>query len=185
MSKKKHYFKTASENSPFEFCSLICLATSSLGTSVHFIYESQSFRLTPCDNRVRVYRRPGERYSVIPFKKFSGSIMVWNGINIDEKTNLVIILKRHRSVERWYCLGRTCYACCLYCGYKWWSIWKIKLYNADITMDYLKRSRNSNHELAFIWPDTIQHVWNMLDIRVPRCPNKYQTFLQLIEAPME
>lgn len=47
------------------------------------------------DRRVRVYRRRGERFAecnLVPDKKFGGgSIMVWAGISLENRTNLVRI----------------------------------------------------------------------------------------------
>ncbi|CAF4805054.1 unnamed protein product [Pieris macdunnoughi] len=61
---------------------------------VLFTDESR-FRLTRCDGRLRVYRRPGERYSaaaVQEYDKFGcGSVMVWGGVSLDERTDLVVV----------------------------------------------------------------------------------------------
>lgn len=57
--------------------------------------DESRFRLSNCDGRIRVYRRPGERYSaatVQEVEKFGrGSVMVWGGISLDERTDLVVI----------------------------------------------------------------------------------------------
>ena len=57
--------------------------------------DKSRFILEKADGRVRVYRRVGERYSdacvteVDCFRR--GSVMVWNGINHQGKTDLVVI----------------------------------------------------------------------------------------------
>ena len=61
---------------------------------VLFTGESK-FRLTRCDGRLHVYRRPNERYSIATVQEVSrfgdGSVMVWGGITLEEKTDLVVI----------------------------------------------------------------------------------------------
>jgi transposase len=61
-------------------------------TPVLFTDESR-FRLTRCDGRVRVYRRPGERYRAATIQEVDrfgrGSVMVWAGISIDNRIDLI------------------------------------------------------------------------------------------------
>jgi hypothetical protein len=50
------------------------------------------------DGRARVYRRPGERYTAATIREMdryrSGSIMVWGGISIDGRTELLVVPQR-------------------------------------------------------------------------------------------
>jgi hypothetical protein len=64
-------------------------------TPILFTNEPR-FRLTRCDGRVRVYRRPGERYTaataVQEVDRFGrGCVIVWAGISIDNRTDLVVV----------------------------------------------------------------------------------------------
>jgi transposase len=72
-------------------------------TPVLFIDESR-FRLTRCDGRVRVYRRPGERYTaataVQEVDRFGrGCVIVWAGISIDNRTDLVVVPGRLNAMN--------------------------------------------------------------------------------------
>jgi transposase len=61
------------------------------------------FRLTRCDGRVRVYRRPGERYTAATVQEVDGfgrgSVMVWAGISIDNGTDLVVVPGRLNAMN--------------------------------------------------------------------------------------
>jgi hypothetical protein len=71
-------------------------------TPVLFTEESR-FRLTRYDGRVRVYRRPGERYTAATIQEVDrfgrGSVMVWAGISIDNRTDLVVVPGRLNYIE--------------------------------------------------------------------------------------
>lgn len=64
---------------------------------VLFTDESR-FRLTGTDGRTRVWRRPGERFdpaTIIERDRFGGgSVMVWAGITIESRTELVVVPQR-------------------------------------------------------------------------------------------
>jgi transposase len=55
--------------------------------------DESRFRLTRCDGRVRVYRRPGERYRAATIQEVDRfgrvSVMVWAGISIDNRIDLI------------------------------------------------------------------------------------------------
>ena len=61
--------------------------------SVLFTNESR-FHLSSCDRRVRVWRRPGERYAdcnIMEYDRYGGgSIMVWGGICLSGRTDLYV-----------------------------------------------------------------------------------------------
>jgi peptidoglycan/xylan/chitin deacetylase (PgdA/CDA1 family) len=77
-------------------------------TPVLFTNEPR-FRLTRCDcdgrvlGRVRVYRRPGERYTAATIQEVDrfggGSVMVWAGISIDNRTDLVVVPGRLNAMD--------------------------------------------------------------------------------------
>ena len=57
--------------------------------------DESRFNLYDCDRRTRVYRRPDERYSQCNFLHTTlyggGSVMVWGGISLTGRTELVIV----------------------------------------------------------------------------------------------
>jgi hypothetical protein len=71
-------------------------------TPVLFTDEPR-FRLTRCDGRVRVYRRPGERYTAANVQEVDrfgrGSVMVWAGISVDNRTELVVVPGRLNAMN--------------------------------------------------------------------------------------
>ena len=56
--------------------------------------EESRFTLEFADGRIRIWRRPGERFAeacVMPVDRFgSGSLMVWGGMHYAGKTNLIV-----------------------------------------------------------------------------------------------
>lgn len=73
-------------------------------SNVLFTDESR-FSLNHIDGRVRVWRRPGERYldctvdERVPFG--GGSIMVWGGISLNGRTELVVIREGSMTARRY------------------------------------------------------------------------------------
>jgi hypothetical protein len=71
-------------------------------TPVLFTDEPR-FRLTRCDGRVRVYRRPGERYTAATVQEVDrfgrGSVIIWAGISIDNRTDLVVVPGRLNAMN--------------------------------------------------------------------------------------
>lgn len=62
----------------------------------HVMFTDKSrFRLTRYDGRLRVYRHRGERYADIAVQEIyrfgAGSVLVWGGITIDGRTDLVVV----------------------------------------------------------------------------------------------
>ena len=55
----------------------------------------QIFHLSACDRRVRVWRRPGERYedcNIVETDRYgAGSVMVWGGFSYEGRTDLYVI----------------------------------------------------------------------------------------------
>lgn len=62
--------------------------------TVLFTDESR-FHVSTCDRRVRVWRRAGERYAecnIVEYDRYGGgSVMVWGGICLDGRTDLLVI----------------------------------------------------------------------------------------------
>jgi hypothetical protein len=68
--------------------------------------DKPRFGLTPCDGRVRVYRRPGERDTAATVQEVDrfghGSVMIWAGnagISIDNRTDLVVVPGRLNAMN--------------------------------------------------------------------------------------
>ncbi|CAF4872670.1 unnamed protein product [Pieris macdunnoughi] len=141
---------------------------------VLFTDESR-FRLTRCDGRLRVNRRPGERYSaaaVQEYDKFGcGSVMVWSGVSLDERTDLVVVP------------GRLCpqtYIENVLEDHVWPAAYAI-------TSDYLRQQEIRVMEWPSMSPDLnpIEHIWDLLDRRIRKRPIAPQTLQQLTEALIE
>ena len=159
---------------------------------VLFTDESR-FRLTRCDGRLRVYRRPGERYTaaaVQEYDKFGcGSVMVWGGISIDERTDLIVIPGR-LSAQAY--IDSVLEDHILPAAYGIGPQFVLmhdnaKPHTATITSDYLQ-----HHEIRVMeWPsmspdlNPIEHVWDMLDRGIRKRPIAPQTLQQLAEALIE
>jgi hypothetical protein len=68
-----------------------------MGKSTHApkLEDESRFTLKFADGRIRVCRRPGERFSevcVILVDRFGGGcLMVWGGVHYARKTNLIVI----------------------------------------------------------------------------------------------
>jgi transposase len=71
-------------------------------TPVLFTDEPR-FGLARCDGRVRVYRRPGERYTAATVQEVDrfggGSVMIWAEISIDNRTDLVVVPGRLNAMN--------------------------------------------------------------------------------------
>ncbi|RZC39656.1 hypothetical protein BDFB_014320, partial [Asbolus verrucosus] len=59
------------------------------------LQEESRFCLKSSDGRQKVWRRPGERFAqcnIVPRVSFGGgSIMVWGGISMEARTELVVV----------------------------------------------------------------------------------------------
>ena len=67
--------------------------------------DESRFHVSTCDRRVRVWRRPGERYAdcnIVQYDRYGGgSIMVWGGICLDGRTELHVINRGSMTAIRY------------------------------------------------------------------------------------
>lgn len=160
--------------------------------SVLFTDESR-FRLTRCDGRVRVYRRPGERYSaaaVQEVEKFGGgSVMVWGGISVDDRTDLVVIPGRLNAAEYINTvLEEHVVPAAFGVGEDFLFMQdNARPHVAVATMNFLREVGIEVMDWPALRPDLnpIEHVWDMLERRIRKRPNPPQTIQQLTQALTE
>lgn len=67
--------------------------------------DESRFCLESSDQRIRVFRRVNERYAQCNFETTSpfggGSVMVWGGISLNGRTDLVIFIRRNLNAQRY------------------------------------------------------------------------------------
>lgn len=159
---------------------------------VLFTDESR-FRLTRCDGRVRVWRRRGERYEPVAVQEVDrfglGSVMVWGGISVDYKTDLVLvpgnlnaanyiadILEMHvvtaaQIMDPGFILVQD----------------NARVHVANDTMNFLRELEIQAMDWPAMSPDLnpIEHVWDMLERRIRLRPAAPQNLQELQEALIE
>ncbi|CAF4937392.1 unnamed protein product [Pieris macdunnoughi] len=155
--------------------------------------DESRFRLTRCDGGLRVYRRPGERYSAVAVQEYDkfgcGSVMVWGGVSLDERTDLVVIP------------GRLCaqtYIENVLEDHVWPAAYGMgpdfllmqdnaRPHTTAITSDYLRQQEIRVMEWPSMSPDLnpIEHIWDLLDRRIRKRPIAPQALQQLTEALIE
>lgn len=159
---------------------------------VLFTDESR-FSITGCDGRVRVYRRPGERYAAAAVQEVDrfggGSVMVWGGICVDNRTDLVVIpgtLNANRYVD--LVLGEHVVPAAFGIGPNFVLMQdNARPHTAGTTMDFLQELRIQTMVWPALSPDLnpIEHVWDILGRRVRGRQHAPQTIQQLTQALIE
>lgn len=158
-------------------------------TPILFTDESR-FCLTRCDGRLRVWRRPGERYSQAAIQEVdrfgNGSVMVWGGISIDHRTELVVIngrLNARQYIDQVLDNHVLPMAAEIGDGFVLMQD-NARPHTAEVTRTFLQNHRIQVMDWPAISPDLnpIEHVWDLLDRRVRARPNPPDTLQQLQEA---
>jgi transposase len=162
-------------------------------TPVMFSDESK-FVLTGNDGHVRVWRRPGERFmpntvhETVPFG--GGSIMVWGGITVNTRTDLVVIRNGGLTARRYIdeILKPQVIPRANVIGQNFIFMQdNARPHIAHIVTDYL----DDQNIRKMYWPacspdmNPIEHVWDQLGKRVRRRPNPPITTEQLAQALVE
>lgn len=160
---------------------------------VMFTDESRFF-LSGNDGRLRVWRRRGERYLPNTMRETTayggGSIMVWGGITLDTRTELVIVRNGALNAQRY--INDILHV-------------HVRPYAQNFGQEFVYMHDNARPHVANIvtnylqdqdiqtmnWPacspdmNPIEHMWDMLGRAVRTRPNPPQTLAQLEQTLTE
>ncbi|KAJ4425451.1 hypothetical protein ANN_28067 [Periplaneta americana] len=138
--------------------------------SVLFLDESR-YRLTRCDGCLRVWGRPGERFSVKAVQEIDrfggGSIMVWARIMYNNRMDLIIVPQRLNGVR--YIeddLEEHLVPAAIGVGPGFLFVQdNARAHSAAVTRDFLRENEIEVMEWPAISPDfyPIEHLWVLLD----------------------
>ncbi|KAJ4441451.1 hypothetical protein ANN_11306 [Periplaneta americana] len=160
--------------------------------SVLFSDESR-YRLTRCDGRLRVWGRPGERFSVRVVQEMDrfggGSIMIWTGIMYNNRMDLVIVPQRLNAVR--YIedvLEEHLVPAAIGVGPAFLFVQdNARAHSAAVIRDFLRENEIEVMECPAISPDlnSIEYLWNLLDTKVRNRHQAPQTLQELGDALKE
>lgn len=150
--------------------------------------DESRFHVSACDRRVRVWRRPGERYAdcnIVEYDRFGGgSIMYWGGISFDGRTDLYrvgggsLTALRYRDeivdpIVRPYlgAMGNN-------------SVFvqdNARCHTAHVVRDYFEQEAIDVMDWPARSPDLncIEHVWDMVYRQVVNLPNPPRSVQEL------
>ncbi|KAJ4430731.1 hypothetical protein ANN_19322 [Periplaneta americana] len=151
--------------------------------------DGSRYRLTRCDGRLRVWGRPGERFSVRVVQetdRFGGSsIMVWARIMYNNRMDIVIVPQRLNTVRYIEDVLEECLVpAAIGVGPGFLFVQdNARAHSAAVTRDFLRENEIEVMECPAIRPDlnSIEHLWNLLDTK--NCPSEQlmkKYFVQLM-----
>lgn len=160
--------------------------------SVLFSDESR-YRLTRCDGRLRVWGRPGERFSAEAVQEIDrfggGSIMVWAGVMYNNRTDLVLVPQRLNAVRYIeHVLEEHVVPAAIGVGPGFLFVQdNARAHSAAVTRDFLRRNEIEVMEWPAISPDLnpIEHLWDLLDRKIRNRHQAPRTLQELGDALKE
>lgn len=143
--------------------------------------DESRFCLYTCDRRVRVFRRPNERYAQCNFMNTTlfggGSVMVWGGISLTGRTDLVVLNNGNLNAERYIVdiLAEHVVPFAPYIGPHFLLMQdNARPHTAQVVRNYLQEVGVGTMAWPARSPDLnpIEHVWDMLGRQLRDHPNR-------------
>lgn len=155
--------------------------------------DESRFSLTSCDGRVRVWRRPGERTdrpNILEYDRSGlGSVMVWGGISLESRTELLIVqgpLNAVRYVQD--ILAQEVVPAAERMGPDFLLMHdNARAHVAEFTINFLEDRGIAVMNWPAISPDLnpIEHLWDMLERRIRKRLRVPQNLQGLADALVE